>query len=92
MLFRSSLYEEQGIKADVVMVDPPRKGCAESLLETIVAMEPIRVVYVSCDPATLARDLSYLSAHGYRVTKVTAVDMFPNSVHVESVAQLVRQV
>ncbi|BBF44800.1 RNA methyltransferase, TrmA family [Lachnospiraceae bacterium KM106-2] len=84
-------YKKDHIKADVVVVDPPRKGCAESLLETIVAMEPKRVVYVSCDPATLARDLRYLADHGFNVVKARAVDMFPNSAHVESVALLERK-
>lgn len=85
------LYRTKGIKADVIMVDPPRKGCAESLLDTIVAMAPNRVVYVSCDPATLARDIKYLAEHGYEVKKARAVDMFPNSVHVESVCLLTRK-
>lgn len=78
-------YEEDGIKADVIVVDPPRKGCDEKLLETIAKMEPKRIVYVSCDPGTLARDLGYLVQHGYKVIKVQPVDMFPQSVHVECV-------
>lgn len=81
---------EGKIYADVIVVDPPRKGCDESLLETIVAMEPNRVVYVSCDPATLARDLKYLISHGYQLEKVRPVDQFPHSVHVETVALLIR--
>jgi len=83
-----SLYKEEGIKADVVVVDPPRKGCDERLLETIVAMEPKRVVYVSCDPATLARDLKYLDEKGYRLEKVQGVDQFGHSMHVETVCCL----
>ncbi len=81
-------YEkEQGKKAhaDVIVVDPPRKGCDETLLETIVKMEPEKVVYVSCDPATLARDVKYLRENGYEVKRVRAVDMFPHTVHVETV-------
>lgn len=82
------LYQEEGLYADVVVVDPPRKGCDETLLNTLVEMQPKRIVYVSCDPATLARDLKYLSEHGYDVKKARAVDMFPNSVHVETVCLL----
>ena len=72
-------------KADVIVVDPPRKGCDENLLNTIVEMQPKKVVYVSCDSATLARDLKYLSERGYQVEKICPVDMFPMTVHVESV-------
>jgi len=78
-------YLENAIYADVIVVDPPRKGCEESLLETIIQMSPKRVVYVSCDPATLARDLRYLCDRGYQVSKVQAVDQFSHSVHVETV-------
>lgn len=70
---------------DVIVVDPPRKGCEESLLTTIIQMAPKRMVYVSCDPATLARDLKYMVANGYRVEKVTPVDQFSHSGHVECV-------
>ena len=83
------LYK-QGIKADVLVVDPPRKGCDEKLLETIVKMQPERVVYVSCNPATLARDLKYLGENGYEIREVQPVDMFPWTVHVECVCLLVR--
>jgi len=72
----------------VIVVDPPRKGCDEVLLDTIVQMAPKRVVYVSCDSATLARDLKYLSERGYEVQKVQGCDMFSWSGHVESVALL----
>lgn len=78
-------YEKNGIYADVIVVDPPRKGCDPSLLECMVKMAPKRIVYVSCDPATLARDLKYLSGNGYKVEKVQCVDMFGHSVHVETV-------
>jgi 23S rRNA (uracil1939-C5)-methyltransferase len=73
----------QGIRADVVVVDPPRKGCDEELLQTILSMKPKRVVYVSCNPATLARDLKILEAGGYKTKEVQPVDMFPHSTHVE---------
>lgn len=77
--------EEEQIRADVIVIDPPRKGCAEPVLETMVRMSPSRIVYVSCDSATLARDLKYLCAHGYELTRCRAVDMFPMGVHVETV-------
>ena len=76
------------IRADVIVVDPPRKGCEESVLETMVQMQPQRIVYVSCDSATLARDLKYLGERGYEVQKVCPVDMFGNSVHCETVCLL----
>lgn len=75
--------------ADVIVVDPPRKGCDETLLETIVKMQPEKVVYVSCDSATLARDLKYLCANGYEIRMCRGVDQFPQSVHVETVCLLV---
>lgn len=78
------LYRKS-IKADVVVIDPPRKGCGEELLKTIASMKPERVVYVSCDPGTLARDLKYLSENGFRVVEVQPVDMFPITAHVECV-------
>ena len=71
--------------------DPPRKGCAEELLKTVTDMNPERIVYVSCDPATLARDCARLDALGYKVEKVTPVDMFPRTAHVESVILLSRK-
>ena len=74
--------------ADVIVVDPPRKGCDETLLETIVKMQPEKVVYVSCDSATLARDLKYLCANGYEIKVCRGVDQFPQSVHVETVVLL----
>ncbi|MFB5762923.1 23S rRNA (uracil(1939)-C(5))-methyltransferase RlmD [Paenibacillus medicaginis] len=82
-------WKEQGIEADVIVVDPPRKGCDPRLLETILEMKPERVVYVSCNPSTLARDLRMLEDGGYRTVEVQPVDMFPHTVHVESVACLI---
>lgn len=81
-------YAKNQVYADVIVVDPPRKGCDSVCLDTIVKMGPKRVVYVSCDSATLARDLKYLGERGYRLEKVRAVDMFPGSVHVETVCLL----
>lgn len=78
-------YEEEGIRADVIVVDPPRKGCDPAALQTMVRMQPERIVYVSCDSATLARDLKYLCQEGYEVRKVKGCDMFPWTVHVETV-------
>ncbi|MCR5717057.1 MAG: 23S rRNA (uracil(1939)-C(5))-methyltransferase RlmD, partial [Lachnospiraceae bacterium] len=76
--------------ADVIVVDPPRKGCDEACLNTILQMAPKRVVYVSCDPATLARDAKILCGQGYHLLKVRPVDMFPHTVHVETVVQMIR--
>ena len=81
-------YEKEGIYADVIVVDPPRKGCDTAALETMVKMKPERIVYVSCDSATLARDVKWLGERGYEVKKVKACDMFPGTVHVETVALL----
>ncbi len=84
-------YEKEQIKADVIVVDPPRKGCDEKCLNTMVKMKPERIVYVSCDPATLARDLKYLCQNGYELKRVRTVDQFPHSVHVETVVLLSQQ-
>ena len=77
--------------ADVIVVDPPRKGCEESLLQTIVDMQPEKVVYVSCDSATLARDVKFLRESGYELKKITPVDQFPNTVHIETCVLLQRR-
>lgn len=76
-------WKEQGITPDVIVVDPPRKGCDPRLLDTILEMRPERVVYVSCNPSTLARDLRVLEDGGFKTVEVTPVDMFPHTVHVE---------
>ena len=81
----------KSITPDVVVVDPPRKGCDESLLDTIVKMSPERIVYVSCDSATLARDLGLLADKGYKTVKVQPVDQFSHTVHVESVALILKE-
>ncbi|MEE0885078.1 MAG: 23S rRNA (uracil(1939)-C(5))-methyltransferase RlmD, partial [Faecalimonas sp.] len=84
-------YErEHGTKAyaDVIVVDPPRKGCDETLLDTMVKMQPKRIVYVSCDSATLARDLKYLCENGYEMKKVKPVDQFPMTTHVEVIIKM----
>ncbi len=79
-----------GYHADVVVIDPPRKGCDEKLLRTIAATRPSRVIYVSCNPATLARDLRCLTGHGFAVREVQPVDMFPHTAHVECVVLMSR--
>ena len=84
-------YKKNGIYADVIVVDPPRKGCEESLLATMIEMQPKRIVYVSCDSATLARDLKYLCERGYELKKVCPVDQFGGTVHVETVVLLGRK-
>ena len=83
------LYETEGIFADVIVVDPPRKGCDEECLNTILKMRPKRLVYVSCDSATLARDLKYLCSQGYELKCGRAFDNFPMGGHVETVCLLV---
>ena len=82
-------WYENGVVADVLVVDPPRKGCDDKLLQTIINMKPKKVVYVSCNPATLARDLRVLEDGGYQTVEVQPVDMFPQTMHVECVAQLI---
>ena len=84
-------YEKNKVYADVIVVDPPRKGCDQVCLDTILKMAPKRVVYVSCDSSTLARDLRYLADGGYEVEKVRCCDMFGQSCHVETVVLLTQQ-
>ena len=77
-------------RIDVITVDPPRKGCDETALRTMVELAPKRIVYVSCNPATLARDIKYLRANGYELTRVRPVDNFPRTMHVECVVLMSR--
>ncbi len=83
--------EREGVHPEVVVVDPPRKGCDAAVIDTIAAMAPDRVVYVSCDPATLARDLKRFEEKAYRTVRITPVDMFPRTPHVETVVLLSRK-
>ncbi|MBD2040019.1 23S rRNA (uracil(1939)-C(5))-methyltransferase RlmD [Microcoleus sp. FACHB-672] len=86
-----TLLPQLGVKPDIVLIDPPRKGCDRTVLETLVQIQPERIVYVSCKPATLARDLKFLcNAGGYRLTRVQPADFFPQTSHVECAAFLVR--
>ncbi len=85
-------FEKNHVHADVIVVDPPRKGCDTVCLDTILKMRPERVVYVSCDSATLARDLRYLADGGYMVERGRCCDMFPGTVHVETVVELSRKI
>ena len=80
-----------GVKADVVVVDPPRKGCDKKLLDAITNIDAKKIVYVSCDPSTLGRDLKVLEENGYKTLEVQPVDMFPNTSHVENVAKLIKK-
>lgn len=84
----SGLVENQKVKADVVVVDPPRKGCEEELLKTVLKLKPKKFVYVSCNPISLARDLKFLTTNGFVLEKVQPADMFPHTVHVETVCLL----
>ncbi len=81
-------WRNQGLRPDVIVVDPPRKGCDEELLKAMLDMEPERIVYVSCNPSTLARDLRVLEDGGYETKEVQPVDMFPQTSHVECVTWL----
>ena len=83
-------YEREGISADVIVVDPPRKGCDSPCLETMLKMKPERIVYVSCDSATLARDLKVHCEGGYELERVRGVDLFPMTVHTETIVALSR--
>jgi len=84
-------WNKQGIRAEVIVVDPPRKGCDDALLQTIIEMKPKHVVYVSCNPATLARDLRILEDGGFKTVEVQPVDMFPHTTHVECCVLLVKK-
>ncbi len=84
------LWAEQGLKPQVIVVDPPRQGCNEAVISAIAAMEPGKIIYVSCDPATLARDLRILNTAGYKIKKTLPFDMFPQTGHVETVVLMSR--
>ena len=86
----ASQLAAEGLHPDVVMLDPPRKGCDEATLSAVVTMSPRRVVYVSCNPETMARDLALLTAKGYRAEGFTPVDLFPQTAHCEVVGALTR--
>lgn len=79
-----------GVQPDVIIVDPPRAGCEEKVLAAMARVEPQRIVYVSCNPASLARDLHYLEEHGYKTLIAQPVDMFPMTSHVETVCLVTR--
>ena len=81
-------WSKQGIKPDVILVDPPRKGLTESFIESSVSMEPKKIIYISCNPATMARDIKLYQELGYKLKKVQPVDLFPQTHHVETVALL----
>ena len=82
----------EGLRPDVIMLDPPRKGCDETTLSAVVQMSPRRVVYVSCNPSTAARDAAWLEEHGYHAEKVQPVDLFPRTRHVEAIVSLQREI
>ncbi len=85
------MLEKQGVRPDVVVVDPPRKGLNGDTIQALALMAPKRIVYVSCDPATLARDVALLKQRGYRLASAQAADLFPRCAHVESIACLIRE-
>jgi 23S rRNA (uracil1939-C5)-methyltransferase len=86
----AATLEKRGLSPDVIILDPPRKGCDPQLIATVVRMNPERIVYVSCDPATLSRDVKQLGQCGYTVTDGTPVDLFPRTSHVETVVLLTK--
>jgi 23S rRNA (uracil1939-C5)-methyltransferase len=88
----ADMLKNRGVRPDVVVLDPPRKGCGSELIDTVAAMAPARVVYVSCDPATLARDIKLFALKGYMTIEATPVDMFPRTAHVETVVLITRNV
>ena len=81
-------FAAEDMKADVVILDPPRKGCSQDTLEALIEIGSEKIVMVSCNPATLARDLKWLAEHGYQVVRVQGVDLFPRTCHVETVCLL----
>ena len=83
--------EAKGIRADVAVVEPPRKGLNADTIEALRRMAPRRIVYVSCDPATLSRDVALLKQHGYRLQNATAADLFPRCAHVETIVTMIKE-
>ena len=83
--------KSEGVYPDVIVLDPPRKGCEPQLIKTVAAMLPKRIVYVSCDPATLARDLKRFEENGFKTDCVTPVDMFPRTANVETIVSLTKE-
>ena len=81
---------KEGTRPDIVVLDPPRKGCEKSLLDAISTVNPEKIIYVSCDCATMARDLKILCENGYTLKEATAFDQFPQTCHVECVVRLCR--
>ena len=86
----AEMLKNEGVKPDVIILDPPRKGCSPEMINTAVQMSPERIVYVSCDPATLARDCGIFKDLGYTAIKATPVDMFPRTGHCETVCLLTK--
>jgi 23S rRNA (uracil1939-C5)-methyltransferase len=84
-------FSEEKAEADIVALNPPRKGCDEEVLRSCSSLKPKRIIYVSCSPTTLARDLNILKGLGYRTLEIQPVDMFPQTAHVENVALLERE-
>lgn len=84
-------WSKQGIKPDVILVDPPRKGLSQSFIKASAAMQPKKITYISCNPATMARDIKLYEELGYKLTKVQPVDLFPQTHHVECVSLLVKE-
>ena len=87
----AQMFAARGERPDVIVVDPPRKGVSPDVIEAMAAMGPRRIVYVSCDPATLARDVKLLRERGYALQIAEAVDLFPRCAHIETVCLLSRQ-
>jgi 23S rRNA (uracil1939-C5)-methyltransferase len=86
----AALFSEKGLRPEAVVVDPPRKGMQEEAIRAVASMSPARIVYVSCEPSTLARDILRFQEYGYSLQEATAFDLFPRTKHVESVVKLTR--
>ncbi len=83
---------KEGVSADVVFVDPPRKGCHTQFLDSLIEVSPKKIVYISCNPSTLQRDMKYLERHDFKASEVTPVDLFPQTKHIEAVTVLEIQI